>query len=138
MALYDNPANRFVAAFLGTANLIDGRAEGQGGDRLFRADDGVTLPIASGGIEGPCAAMIRPQDLTIRAAGDDAMEPGAGTLDGRVRHREFLGSLIRYAIAIGTHVILVDDPHHAGRKAYALGEAVRLSLDGGDVRLLTE
>ena len=136
MAIYATPANRFVAAFLGTANLIDGRVEKSDGGRVFRSGDGVALPLGESGAEGPCTAMFRPQDLTIRAAGDDG-KGGAATLDGRVRHFEFLGSLIRYAVAVGKHVILVDDSHHVGRKAFAVGEAVRLSLDKAQVRFLT-
>jgi iron(III) transport system ATP-binding protein len=133
MALYDNPANRFVAAFLGTANLLDGRVERAGGRAVFRTDDGTVIVLAAADhTEGPATAMFRPQHLSIRGAGE-----GAGAvLVGRVDSREFLGHLIRYAVAVGGHVILVDDTHQAGRPNFAVGDRVSLVVDAAQVRLL--
>ena len=135
MELYDNPANRFVADFLGTANLIDGRVE-KGQDKItFQADDGTLIPINGTGVEaGPGTAMFRPQDLTIRKPGEDA-DDGA-VLPGRVQHREFLGSLIRYAVRVGDNVILVDDSHQAGRPVFDVGDDVALRLAVDQVRIL--
>jgi iron(III) transport system ATP-binding protein len=135
MELYDNPANRFVADFLGTANLIDGRVE-KGQDKItFQADDGTLIPLNGTGVEaGPGTAMFRPQDLTIRNPGEDA-DDGA-VLPGRVQHREFLGSLIRYAIRVGDNVILVDDSHQAGRPVFDVGDDVALRLAVDQVRIL--
>ena len=62
--LYDHPANRFVATFLGTANLIEGKIE-QGrfvGDHL--ALEGVLGP------DGPACVSIRPQDIALGPAGE--------------------------------------------------------------------
>ena len=39
--LYDEPVNRFVADFLGTANLLDGRIEKD----VFQADGGIRFPL---------------------------------------------------------------------------------------------
>jgi iron(III) transport system ATP-binding protein len=72
--------------------------------------------------------MFRPQDLTIGKLGGPANERGA-QLEGRVQHREFLGNIIRYAVAVGDHVILVDDSHHAGRQVFEVGDNVALDLD---------
>jgi len=135
MALYDNPANRFVAAFLGTANLLDGRIERAGGKSVFRTGDGTQIPLAVvDRADGPATAIFRPQDLSIRAAREG---DGAGAaLAGVVQSREFLGHLIRYAVAVGSHVILVDDTHQAGRPTFAEGDKVTLILDSEQVRLL--
>jgi len=136
--LYDEPVNRFVAHFLGTANLLDGRVE-QG---IFKADDGTSLPLPGNGRkEGPATAMVRPQDLIIRDK--DATEKGSRgkggtTLSGQIRYREFLGSLTRYAVNVGDHVILVDDSHHAGHPVFDVGADVALDVDLKQVRILTE
>ncbi|MFQ5765630.1 MAG: ABC transporter ATP-binding protein [Rhodospirillales bacterium] len=135
--LYDNPVNRFVAHFLGTANLLDGRVETADGGVRFRADDGTTIPLAGDGhAEGGAIAMFRPQSLTIREAAGAAAADGA-TLKGRVQHREFLGNLIRYAVAVGESVILVDDTHQAGRRAFDVGDPVALGFDVDQVRILS-
>jgi iron(III) transport system ATP-binding protein len=134
MALYDNPANRFVAAFLGTANMIDGRIERAGNRMVFAASDGVAIVLAAGERrEGPATAMFRPQHLNLRSAGAPVEGPAlAGTIEGR----EFLGHLIRYAVAVGDHVILVDDSHQAGRANFAVGDKVSLVVDAAQVRFV--
>ena len=135
--LYDNPANRFVADFLGTANLIDGRVEVADGQPTFTAEDGTTIPLHGDGIEAgaKCTAMFRPQDLTI---GDPGALSGDGpSLSGRIRHREFLGSFIRYAVEVGTNVILIDDTHQAGRPVFKVADSVAMRLDTEQVRILT-
>ncbi|NQV82306.1 MAG: ABC transporter ATP-binding protein [Rhodospirillales bacterium] len=122
--LYDEPANRFVADFLGTANLIDDVLEMQDGTPLFAPGDGRT-------------AMFRPQDLTIHPA-PGTPGPDAATLLGRVEHREFLGNLIRYSVTTAGHTLTVDDSHTAGAHAFAAGDDVALSLNLKNIRILTE
>jgi iron(III) transport system ATP-binding protein len=117
ISLYDRPANRFVAAFLGTANLVDGRL-GPGG--RFTADgfalDGVT------GAEGPTCLSFRPQDVRLAA-------PAAGRL-GRIAHREFLGGTIRYIVEVGPHRLVVDESHHRDAASHAVGAEVGVEVDG--------
>ena len=121
--LYDEPANRFVADFLGTANLIDGALETADGAPLFESGESST-------------AMFRPQDLAIQPPPGDA-GPNAARLLGRVEHREFLGSLIRYNVAVGGNTLTVDDSHSSGRQAFAPGDDVALILDTRNIRILT-
>jgi iron(III) transport system ATP-binding protein len=122
--LYDEPANRFVADFLGTANLIDGNIETLGGSPLFASGEGRT-------------AMFRPQDLTIQQQPPASAGPDTAILPGRVEHREFLGSLIRYSVTVGGETLIVDDSHSAGRQSFATGDDVALSLDTRNIRILT-
>ncbi len=136
--LYDNPANRFVADFLGTANLIDGRVSAADGKQTFTAEDGLLIPLSRDGIEAgaKCTAMFRPQDLTIGEP--DGLSGGDILPSGRIQHREFLGSFIRYAVEIGDNVILVDDTHQAGRPVFEIGDSVAMMLDAAQVRVLTD
>ena len=137
MELYDEPANRFVAHFLGTANLIDGAVRQTNGKIAFEAPDGTGFALNGSGIEAgsDCTAMFRPQSLRITAEGDSA-EPDWVQLRGAVEHFEFLGSLIRYSVRVGEHMLLVDDTHQKGRPMFSVGEAVALSLETAQVRIL--
>ena len=46
--LYDNPANKFVAGFIGTPpmNFVDGRIVGSNGAMSFQSEGGVDLPVS--------------------------------------------------------------------------------------------
>ena len=133
--LYDQPVNRFVASFLGTANLLDGEIGEEGGERLFHAGSGIAIPVGRQSAEtGPATAMFRPQNLRIvesAAEGD-----GRVRLGGRIQHREFLGNLIRYAVDVGGKDVLVDDDHQLGGRSFPVGQAVELALDPAQVRIL--
>ena len=137
MALYDEPVNRFVASFLGTANLVDGSVEGIDGDRHFLSDVGIRFSVSDQDIQPGTGlvALFRPQSLTIRAAGAPVPD-NAEYLDGEVVHREFLGGVIRYSVKVGEHTLLVDDAHQAGRKTFDLSERVGLHLERDQVRIL--
>jgi len=137
MALYDKPVNRFVASFLGTANLVDGSMQDSSGELQFFASDGVRIPVPDGGHRPgtELVALFRPQSVVIHASDVPAMENTA-RLEGRVIHREFLGGLIRYSVSVGEHTVLVDDAHQSGHKTFDVEEPVSLHLDRDQVRVL--
>src|SRR5699024_6679557 len=112
--LYDQPANAFVAGFLGTANILKGAM--QGAD--FVTEAGERLPVVA---QNPQASRIvlRPQNITIAASG--------GEIDGKVTHREFLGSQIRYLVETADGRIIVDTLHSSGAPPFDEGAPVSLS-----------
>ena len=139
MELYDQPANRFVAHFLGTANLIKGAVRQTDGKTLFEAPDSIRLfldgiDIATGAEQ---TAMIRPQNLRISAESRTVDETHIELL-GRVEHREFLGNIIRYYVRLGENLLVVDDTHQVDRLTFDIGEAVVLDLDTRHVQILTK
>ncbi len=137
MELYDQPANRFVADFLGTANLIDGTLTETEGHVLFTAPDGTNIPLESAGAKTGenVTVMFRPQNMIISDAGAPPAK-NRSKLSGQVQHREFLGNIIRYAVSIGEHSLLVDDTHQTGHGAFDIGTDVALYLATDQVHLL--
>ena len=120
--LYDHPANRFVATFLGTANLIEGRIE-KGrfvGENLSL--DGIDVP------DGPACISLRPQDIVLGA-------PGSGAA-AVVSDREFLGGVVRYRLGMGGQAVIVDVPHRRDATIYAVGDGVGLIVDPRQVTVL--
>tara|TARA_R110000782_G_scaffold253600_1_gene341718 strand:+ start:1779 stop:2873 length:1095 start_codon:yes stop_codon:yes gene_type:complete len=136
--LYDNPANRFVASFLGTANLLEGRIEAGDGGLWFIADAGPRLRLTpdAGATGDRTAAMMRPQNLTITDA-DGALGQDVAVLEGTVEMLEFLGTIVRYAVRVGGASMLVDETHRVGRAVHAVGDSVRLGVEAADIRLLS-
>jgi iron(III) transport system ATP-binding protein len=80
--------------------------------------------------------MFRPHHVSIADAGQES-RPDIVSFEGRVRHREFLGNLFRYAIDCGGQDILVDDGHQVGRRSYEIDDAVSVTLDPVQVRILS-
>ena len=124
MELYDRPANLFVATFLGTANVLDGRAA----DGAFITEGGVAVPLAGG--PGPAGAKLvfRPQNAAL-ASPDAAAPAGVARLPGTLVHREFLGSSVRYAVRLAGGEVQIDVPHRGGDGGFALGASVAVDLD---------
>jgi len=127
MDLYDRPANLFVAGFLGVANVVEGTVTLQEGKALFRStDSAVAVPIGESSA-GASHIVFRPQNMTIHSSDVEAL-PGMLRLVGRVNHREFLGSVVRYRVAVGEHFLLVDASYQRGVEPIAEGTPVTLSL----------
>ncbi len=116
MELYEKPANLFVAGFLGSANILDGRPV----DGHFEVAGGARLKLAPDATVPPGARLVfRPQHARLAAD---------GTLHGPVSHREFLGATVRYGVRLGDTEILVDAPFQSGDELRQVGEQVAIDL----------
>ncbi len=136
MELYDHPANRFTANFVGTINLLRGTLEQQDGAGVFRSPD--IGAIALGRVAAPGGAAeiaIRPHALklaSLHAAGDPALV----WVEGKVVAREFLGEFVRYTVRAGRAELVADQPHHTGEPGFVPGAAVMVGINPAQVRLL--
>ncbi|MGO4438925.1 ABC transporter ATP-binding protein [Rhizobium sp. RAF56] len=115
--IYRRPADRFVADFIGSTNLLDIEADSAGrAVVLGQAVEGVALP------EGLTKATIsvRPEDVHLTA-------PGVGALNGKVTFIRDLGGTIETFVDLsGTQVIAVSTPRE--RPAVNVGQAVGVKL----------
>lgn len=118
--LYDQPVNLFVARFLGTANILEGAVETDGGAARFRTRTGDLLALPGDGPATGSSIVLRPQNIAIRHEG------GPDALTGQVLHREFLGSQIRYLVQAAGAEIVVDQSHRTGRDWFEPGASVHL------------
>lgn len=110
--IYHAPKSRFVANFIGEANVLegqrrDGRVSGPGG-----------LSVANQGPDGPVALVVRPE--AIRFTSTD----GGHSLEGVVEETGFLGSHIRYIVALPTGERL--RVHHPGGGTVKPGDKVAI------------
>ncbi|KPK14101.1 MAG: ABC transporter ATP-binding protein [Betaproteobacteria bacterium SG8_41] len=126
MEMYDNPANRFVAQFLGIANVLEGEITGRDSQPVFRTRAGEILPLTAG-IPRPNGRhiMFRPQSVLLQPSGGPA-PTGRAKLTGRVRDAEFLGNIVRYRVSVGEQVLLADVMHRRGEAYFTIGVAVDL------------
>jgi putative spermidine/putrescine transport system ATP-binding protein len=102
---YLRPANRFVADFLGTANLFEGELHPMCGGLGLRLDGGQTLPVtAAAGSEGRRVwALLRPERILLRDEKDGDGVPA--TVTESVYH----GQLVRYQLRLadGREIVAV-------------------------------
>lgn len=96
LELYDNPANLFVAGFIGSPamNMI----EGEVADGVLRCPDGSTwpLPLSNGHARGPVVYGIRPEHLMIDPEG----------LPATVQVVEPTGSETQVMLRVGDHTVV--------------------------------
>jgi iron(III) transport system ATP-binding protein len=123
--LYERPATRFVADFVGTNNFIAGVCTGRAGDEV-RVDTALgpmrAHSVAAMARGGRCVLAIRPENLSLDGA-------GGNTVDGRVRLSAYLGSTLRYDVETAGGLLLkvdVRDPWH--HDVLPPGRPVRLSF----------
>jgi len=88
--VYERPADRFTAAFVGKSSFIEGKAEGDG----FRTVKGAFIPLPPGSPpEGPALLCFRPENVHIASAG----EPG---FEAIVIDSSYLGSIVHCLAAL--------------------------------------
>ena len=137
--LYDEPHNRFVAGFVGTANLLEGQVSALDGDTLVFDAQGLgrlTLPLpAEPPAPGAATLAFRPHQIRIAAEGEPA-DADRVWLQGRVEAAEFLGEFSRYRVRVGEVALVADQPHYAGGAMFPPGAQVRLGLAPTQLRYL--
>jgi iron(III) transport system ATP-binding protein len=118
--LYEAPASRFLADFIGDANLVDGEVA-QGADGATFTAGGVGAPVRADGIAaGPATLAVRPHRLRIVA-------PGEGAIAGVCQRAAYLGSRFEYVVATSWGELLVFDD--AARPRFARGDALGVAFD---------
>lgn len=132
--LYDNPANLFVAKFLGTANIIKGSVITNESSLVFRTDRGMDIALNQGYTHGR-SIVFRPQNVDVCAAGTGTGDEHA-KLNGKIEHMEFLGSIIRYGVDVNGDTVLVDHAHKMGESIFQVGDSVDLLVDRESILVL--
>ena len=106
--LYQNPANLFVAGFMGRANLVRALITGAQGDRVACETAGETkiiaIPVGSMRAGEEINLLLRPEWLSLLPRGA-ATQPG--DLGGVVADRRFAGSHTYYQVRLADQEITV-------------------------------
>jgi len=100
--IYDNPANMFVAGFIGSPSMNLIRGETNNGS--FQAQN-VQVPGIGGGTRNGVVLGIRPEDLTV-------VEAGAGDFDAPVYATELTGESTLVTVTAGNQHISARGSRH--------------------------
>jgi spermidine/putrescine transport system ATP-binding protein len=129
--LYDQPATRFVAGFIGSMNLLSACLTNRSETTLRLAAGTLPVEIAATGNEilrpgDLCTVGIRPEDLAVGQA------PINNTVGARVDSVVFHGRSLRIHAAFSDgQPIIADIPRGAGLATFSPGEIVFIGLRAG-------
>ena len=123
--IFNSPKTEFIARFVGFENFFD--LTRRGGS--LTTDSGLALRVARDLPGERFRACIRPEDVTLRPAG----ETGENTLPGEVLVTTFLGRNVQYNVrtAIGEFVIKAEQGN-----VYSIGSQVTLELSENKIILI--
>jgi len=124
--LYNNPANSFVANFLGTTNVIEGEIK----DLTFTSKKGLIIKNINKNAKGD-SILLRPQNLYLENK-NEKFEKFAGN----VISKEFLGNIVRYIVNIKDHLLILDTLHEADKKIYSSNEEITFYIDAEKIKFL--
>jgi ABC-type Fe3+/spermidine/putrescine transport system ATPase subunit len=129
--LYQRPSSRFVAGFLGSANLLRGTVVAAGAGKAnieilgHRWEISTQSPVAAG---QAVDAVVRPEALTLA-------KDGAG-LSGVVEHRTYFGDKAEYLVRVGDQLVQAIQWNPALGDEFREGQQVSLKLPAANVQLL--
>ena len=135
--LYDRPANRFVADFLGEANFIAGKVLNAGPVTTVHTSAGV-LAARTDQAWSPGQAVtccVRPERVSL-APGDPSTAGRPGRLEALVESSTYLGDLRQYRLLLGDQVHWKLTVLSSHTTALAPGARVSLSVGPDDLTLL--
>lgn len=126
--IYERPATRFAADFIGTMNFLP----------VTSGADGLTLATGDALIsdaalpEGPAVAAVRPERMRLHTPGDD------NRIDGTVRARAYHGLDLQIHVdtpATSDPVVVRITADVADRTPLAIGDPISLGWSARDTRI---
>jgi ABC-type Fe3+/spermidine/putrescine transport system ATPase subunit len=107
--IFDRPKTRFVAEFVGKANILSGRLDG---DSHLILTDGVKIRLADAGALLPSSQVsvcLRPHNIKL-VAGQDATrqltDQGYNLFPGIVRRSIYFGDAVDYTVELASQSVL--------------------------------
>ena len=131
--IYNKPATRFVATFVGQLNSIEATVLDPAAKTVSIDGQTVTLPNLPADAKTGAATTLtlRPEVVSIGARDGNDL-----TLVGTIADVTFLGSVIRLRVALGKNILSLDTFNDQRTAPPARGEPVTISLAGKDLLVL--
>jgi putative spermidine/putrescine transport system ATP-binding protein len=127
--LYERPADRFVAGFVGRSTFIDGQVRDKG---LFHTDGGLSFRC-DGAADGNATLALRPERLSIAAA---PIQGADNCVEGTVEFVSYLGAQIDIHVRISPQERLVAQiANRAGDFTPHVGDQVYVGWSRTDARV---
>ena len=129
--IYNRPTTRFVASFIGTLSLLEGRVIGEG--RMDVGGQEIAVPAHAGATGTALTVALRPEALSL-LPGTEKTNVLRGEIDGV----QFLGSVVRMRVRLADSVILLDAFNSPAAPPPSRGETVAVHFAPGDGQVLDQ
>jgi spermidine/putrescine transport system ATP-binding protein len=133
--IYESPATRFVADFIGETNFIDGEVVAPGEVRIASGD---TVRARTHSPPGSKVTLaLRPEKLQIHASAD-GIPADRCRLKGRIHRRIYYGDVHYYEVEVGPSLIDVMVGNRPGLQIWSEGTEVVIDFHPEAAEALTE
>ena len=125
-AIYNTPATRFVASFVGTLNMLDATVEDAPAGTVSLAGHPIRVASDLAGFakQDICTIALRPEALQINASG-----AADNRLPCTIEDIHFLGAIVRVKARCGEHILSIDTFNQTGAPAWSRGDAITVSFN---------
>lgn len=142
--IYEEPANRFVADFIGESNFIEGTVRTVDEEQVQLAlDEGLVITAPTYGIElregQSVTVMLRPEKAKLLSEEESQGKPGGWP--GRIQEVIYVGTNTRYLIELTDRqsiVVQVANRERATYKRFCAGDAVCVHWAPSSIRLFPD
>ncbi|MCP3998413.1 MAG: ABC transporter ATP-binding protein [bacterium] len=132
--VYEHPANRFVADFIGQTNLLDGTVESSG---VVCLANGARIPADSDLTPGTKVGVsLRPERASINQQG--CAPEGQPSVDGRLDQVTYLGNAFVYTVGLDWMQLEVRSENRSDVERLAVGDDVTVSWLPGSVSVVSD
>jgi len=134
--VFDRPNSPFVARFVGTENVFEGKAAADGG--LARIELGCGSVAAKTSLTGRVGLCVRPELISIAPSGGTGVPPVAhrqdacatNHIEGKVEAVSDRGALVRYEVATARErFVVLQTKRDYAASALAVGQGVALGFE---------
>jgi putative spermidine/putrescine transport system ATP-binding protein len=131
--IYRQPANRFVAEFIGRVNLLHGRLGRRDGRVLFEVSDGMAFRVpqalaAAAGASNALNLVLRPENVQLDPSGERHAD--GVSLTGRIIQAVYTGAVTDYVVETSNGLrLLAEQQNTLGRPRHREGDTVQVYVE---------
>ena len=133
--IYNRPATKFVANFVGTLNVLKGTVADASTGRVSVGEREVVLEGKLNGSKSgdDLTLALRPEAISL------GRQPGReASLGGRIAEVNFLGSVIRVKVELGSDAVSLDTFNNPAAPPPTVGDSAEISFSPNDVLVLRD
>lgn len=139
--IYSQPATKFVAQFIGDTNLLESKVVSMEGQNLYVDSQGLRIcayanSTVKAAVGENISISIRPEKITLSAS--TSTLTGDNVFQGRVKSATFMGSILRYEIALESGLELVVEEPNVTDHILNIGDSTHVAWSKESCSILSE